>query len=54
METIPADMTIRVPYTIAENGALILIERNAAEAMQEAQDKIRDCEIVLSRLEQSA
>lgn len=54
METIPSDMTIRVPYTIAESGVSVLIERNAAEAMREAQDKVRDCETVLSRLEQPA
>ena len=54
METIPSDMTIRVPYTISESGVSVFIESNAAEAMQEAQAKVQDCETVLSRLEQPA
>jgi len=54
METIPSNMTIRIPHTIIESGVVVLIERNATEAMQEAQTKVQDCETVLARLEQPA
>jgi hypothetical protein len=48
---IPENLTIKVPYTVVETGATVFVERNARIALQEAQDKVRTCEMIVRQLE---
>lgn len=48
---IPDNLTIKIPYQVAETGETVYIPTNAKEALQECQQEINKWAAIISRIE---
>lgn len=48
---IPDNLTIKIPYQVAETGETVYITTNAKEALQECQQEINKWAAIISRIE---